>query len=120
MVSHRPTGPSDHNLRVLIRRLRKTQKPTWRVIADRLASTRRQHRVEAGLWRIDKNTKAGDVIAIPGKVLSDGELTHKVIMGSVGISAKALEKVQQAGCEWLSLDNLLDKFPDAKGVRIFF
>lgn len=120
MVTHKPTGPSDHNVRVLIRKLHKTQKPVWRVIADRLGSSRRAHRVEAGLWRIAKNTQAGDVICIPGKVLSDGEITHKVTIGSIGISANALQKLQQAGCEWMSIDALLDKYPDAKGVKIFF
>ncbi len=117
-LARHPTGPSDYNTRVLIRELHQTKRPLWRVIARKLEKPRRS-RVEAGLWRINKETKAGDIIVIPGKVL-DGNLEHKVTIGSVGISVQALQKVKQAGGEWMPIPAMLAKYPDGKGVRIFF
>ncbi len=117
-LARHPTGPADYNTRVLIRELHQTKRPIWRVIARKLDKSRRS-RVEAGLWRINKETKAGEIIVIPGKVL-DGNLEHKVTIGSIGISAQALQKVKLAGGEWLSIPELLKKYPDGKGVRIFF
>jgi large subunit ribosomal protein L18e len=117
-MARHPTGPSDYNVRVLIRQLHQTKRPLWRVIARKLEKPRR-NRVEAGLWRINRETKAGEIIVIPGKVLN-GNLEHKVTIGSIGISTQALQKVKQAGGEWMPIPLLLEKYPDGKGVKIFF
>ena len=49
----------------------------WLEVASVLSgSTRRQHSVN--LDKIEKQSKAGDIMAIPGKVLSLGEITKKL------------------------------------------
>lgn len=66
-------------------------------------STRKQAKVN--LTRINEAKK--DVVIIPGKVLSSGEINKKVKVYALGFSEKAEEKLKEAGCEFKNILDIL-------------
>ncbi len=115
-----PTGPSDTNVRKLARLLWKTKKPVYQVISKNLMKPRRTHRIEANLHRINKKTKAGDTIIVPGKILGQGDIDHKITIAALSTSKSAMEKLQAAKCEVIGIEALLERNPEGTGVKIFF
>jgi len=90
---------------------------SWLTIANILASsTRKQSKVN--LSRIDKETKAGDTIIIPGKVLSSGSISKKLRICALSISQSALEKLKETKSESVSIIEEIQKNPKAEGVKI--
>lgn len=55
------------------------------------------------------NKAKGDSVIIPGKVLSNGEVTKKIKVYAMGISEKAAEKLKKAGCEFKTIIEALKK-----------
>jgi large subunit ribosomal protein L18e len=115
------TGPTDINLRRLIRYLRKKSNEEnvkiWKDIAWRLERPRRQ-RAEVNLSRINRYTKEGDMVIVPGSVLGAGNLDHKVIVAAWKFSEKAREKIIQAGGEAITIEELVERNPKGSGVII--
>ncbi|HII53989.1 50S ribosomal protein L18e [Candidatus Micrarchaeota archaeon CG08_land_8_20_14_0_20_49_17] len=68
------------------------------------------------LWKIGKNSKQGDVVAVPGKVLSAGELSHSVTVAAFAFSAGAKQKLEKAGCKCIALSQLGEK--ELKAAKI--
>jgi len=115
------TGPTDINLRRLIRYLRKKSNEEnvkiWKDIAWRLERPRRQ-RAEVNISRINRYTKEGDMVVVPGSVLGAGNLDHKVIVAAWKFSEKAKEKIIQAGGEAITIEELIERNPKGSGVII--
>ena len=111
------TGPSDRIKRMLARNLWKTKRRIWRDVSDLLMAPKK-NRVEVNLYRINKNTKDGDTIVIPGKVLGNGELDHKLTIACYNISSSAYRKLQAAGCERITIEELVEKNPSGSNVKI--
>ena len=118
-MSHKPTGPSNFYTRALIRELWHTKRRIWKKLSKKLAGSRRK-RVEANLYRINKKTKANDVIVVPGKVLGIGELDHKITLACLACSKPARKKIESSGSKLLSIEELLSENPEGKNVRIFY
>jgi large subunit ribosomal protein L18e len=91
--------------------------PKWLEIAGALSGSTRT-RIQINLDKIDKNSKAGEIIVIPGKVLSMGEITKKIKVVAFNFSENAKEKLKNAGCEVISIKDEIQKNKDAKGVKI--
>ncbi len=89
------------------------QRPLWKRIATDLEKPSRQRRV-VNLWKLDQYAKEGETIVVPGKVLGDGELTKQVVVAAHSFSSEAKKKLKSA----LTIEELLKKNPDGKGVRI--
>jgi len=70
-----------------IRTAKKSGSDFWIGVASVLASPRRQH-VALNLNEIDRNTKEGDSIVVPGKVLSQGDISKKVAIIAFAFSGK--------------------------------
>ncbi|RLE42183.1 50S ribosomal protein L18e, partial [Candidatus Woesearchaeota archaeon] len=68
----------------------------WRAIAKELSRPRRNLRA-VNLSKISKYTKPGEWVIVPGKVLANGELSHKVNIVALSFSKTALEKIGQSG-----------------------
>lgn len=115
------TGPTNVHLRVLIRALRKAAKeheaPIWRRVAELLERPRRK-RVQVNISRINRHTKEGDVVVVPGKVLSCGSLDHPVTVAAWAFSAKAYEKIVAAKGRAISIWKLLEENPRGSGVKV--
>ncbi len=109
------TGPTDINLRRLIRTLRKKSNEEgvkiWKDIAWRLERPRRQ-RAEVNISKINRYTKDGDVVIVPGSVLGAGRLEHKVVVAAWKFSETARRKIIEAGGgEAISIEELMERNP---------
>jgi len=118
-MSHRITGPSNYYNRKLIRELWKTKRRIWRKVSKKLSGARRD-RVEANLYGINRKTKENDVIVIPGKVLGVGEIDHKLTIACLNCSKAAQKKIESSGSKLVSIEELLEKNPEGKNVKVFY
>ena len=76
------------------------------------------HKVNINLNELNKEAKEGETIVVPGKVLSEGELTKKVKIAAFGFSEKAKEKILKVKGETLTILEEIKKNPDAKNIRV--
>jgi len=98
-------GPTNPVLKETIEKLRKSKRKICLLVADELEKATRS-RPEANLWKIDKCTQEGDLVVVPGKVLSEGELTHKITLAAFSYSGKSLEKLK-GKAKIVSFDELM-------------
>ncbi|MCD6414850.1 MAG: 50S ribosomal protein L18e [Candidatus Diapherotrites archaeon] len=61
-------------------------------------------KVEVNIWEINKHTKKGEVIVVPGKVLGDGVLEHPIKIAAKAFSESAKEKIVKAGGKIITLE----------------
>jgi len=108
-------------LKKTIRALRKASKnggpAIWGALADELDKAKRG-RVAVNLSRINRHSEAGNVVAVPGKVLAAGALRHPVTVAAFSFSEKAREKTELAGGRALSLTELLTEEIEPSNIRI--
>ncbi len=114
------TGPTNLVLRKLIADLKslstKEKVKLWRTLANYLESSTRQRR-EVNVYKINKYTKEGETALVPGKVLSEGELTKKVTVAAYRFSDKAKNKINKVG-KAITIHQLIKDNPKGKKVRI--
>lgn len=89
--------------------------PAWVEVAS-LLTRNRKDRKNANLNEIAK--MEGEVVAVAGKVLSDGDISKKIKVVALGFSEKAKEKLLKAGCEAVLLKDEIQNNKDAKGVVV--
>jgi large subunit ribosomal protein L18e len=89
----------------------------WKEVASILSGSSR-NRINKNLEEIEKEAKEGEIILIPGKVLSGGELNKKIRLIGFSFSEKALEKLKKNKIENSLIIEEVKKNKDAKGVRI--
>lgn len=115
------TGPTNPYLKQLIENLRKKSfelnTPIWKTIAEKLEKPTRQ-RIEVNLSDIERNSKEGDIIIVPGKVLASGNLTKKITIAAWKFSAQAIEKIKKSKSKALTIEELLEKNPKGSGIKI--
>jgi large subunit ribosomal protein L18e len=114
------TGPTNQHLADLIQELRKKatehKVAIWKRIADDLSRSNRQRRI-VNLYKLDKHTKDGEIIVVPGKVLGVGELNHKLTVAAWSFSGSALEKINKIG-KAITINELIKESPKGKRIRI--
>jgi large subunit ribosomal protein L18e len=96
---------TDTSLKKLIMLLKK-KKGDWLYLAYLLAKPKRKQ-AQVNLFKINKFSKANDVIIIPGKVLSQGTINHKIIIAALSFSENASQKLKN--CEIKSIKELAGK-----------
>ena len=89
----------------------------WKALADQLDGANRR-RPAVNLSRINRYTEAGDVVAVPGKVLASGGLTHPVTVAAFSFSETAREKIVLAEGRALTLLELLEEGTEPSKIRI--
>lgn len=89
----------------------------WNPIAAILSGPRR-NRLNINIGNISRVGKEGEVLAVPGKVLSQGELKKKMKIIAFAFSESAKKKILDARGETELIINEIKKNPDARGVRI--
>jgi len=89
----------------------------WQEVAGFLAAPRR-NKVEINLEKIEEASKDGDIIVVPGKVLSQGDISKKIKIVAMSFSEKAREKLLKCKSEILTISEEIKKNPEAKGVQI--
>ncbi len=114
------TGPTNPILKELVQELRilsyKEKAPLWKRLADDLEKPSRQRR-SANIWKIDKYTNDKEIALVPGKVLSDGELTKKMTIAAFQFSKEAMNKINKKG-KAITIKELIKENPKGKNVRI--
>ena len=118
MVRAKPTNPELLKVvRMLRRRYRETGERLWKYAAEKLMKPRRS-RVEVNVSRINRHTREGETVLVPGKVLGAGVIDHPVNVAAFSFSKKAVEKIEAAGGKCLSIEELLERGTPASEVRI--
>ena len=88
----------------------------WKRVALELERPTRNHRV-VNLSKIEKYTQDNDVVVVPGKLLSGGELTKKITIIAYSYSQSTLEKIKSKA-SIISIEEGLKKYPNAKNIKI--
>ena len=108
---------TNQNLVQLIRELKKLSNKEkvniWKRVAKELERPTRKQR-EVNIWKINKVTKDNDTIIVPGKVLGEGELDHKVSVAAYQFSEGAKAKISNN----MLIEELMEKNPKGSKVRI--
>lgn len=115
------TGPTNEWTKELITALHKLgvekEVSLWRMVAHELQRSARAKRV-VNLMKLDQHTQENDIVLVPGKLLGNGELTHKVTVAAFSASGSALEKIKQSGSKYIQITELMRTKPDGSGVRV--
>lgn len=121
MQTGKRTGPTNILLRKTIRELRKlankNNAPIWDYVAELLERPTRL-RYETNVSRINRYTKPGDVVVVPGKVLGAGVLSHPVTVAAIAFSEQALRKITTAGGRAIHILQLAQENPRGSNVKI--
>ena len=89
----------------------------WRAVAEGMNRSRRK-RFEVNLNRLEKHGKAKETIVVPGIVLGAGEIKKVITIAALRFSGKAKEKIEKSGGKCLTIEELFEKNPKGKGIRI--
>ncbi|MDE1820712.1 MAG: 50S ribosomal protein L18e [Euryarchaeota archaeon] len=118
MVAEKKNNPE---LRKLIRTLahhgRQKQIPLWVAAAEHLDRSRHARR-PVNVGHLERIARPKEVVVVPTKLLAAGSLRKPLTVAALAYSPGAREKVLAAGGTALSLEELLLKHADAKGVRL--
>ena len=115
------TGTENPRLKNLIEGLKKSGSSGSVLLFKRLAydlerSTRARRIVN--ISRLNRNTKEGEVIVVPGKVLGDGILDHSLTIYAFSYSEGALASIKKAKAEALGMEDILKENIKGKKIRI--
>ena len=90
----------------------------WKRVADDLLMPTRQRRL-VNVFKLNLYSQEGDVIVVPGKVLGTGDITHKVTVAAFNFSKSAVEKIKNAKGNVMTIQELVQKNPKGKDVKVF-
>lgn len=115
------TGPTNTQLIQLIRELKKKsiedKAGLWKKVATDLEKPTRQRRI-VNLTNIDKYANENEIVVVPGKVLSQGELTKKITLAAFKFSESAKEKILESHGQVMTIEELMKKNPKPSEVKV--
>ena len=89
----------------------------WKAVAAKLEKSSRSQ-AEVNVASINRYTSADETVVVPGKVLSNGSLDHKVEVAALKFSEAAKAEIEKAGGECISIADLVEKNPKGSNVKI--
>jgi len=89
----------------------------WRRVLEEAERSRRRRRV-VNLYKLNRLTKEGDVVYVPGRVLGAGDLDHRITIGAFSFSKTAYEKLIRSGSEILTTREFAERYPTGSGVKL--
>jgi len=104
-------------IRDLRRAARAHDAPIWASVADGLERARHPSK-PVSIGHLDRIATAEETVVVPGKVLSDGQLSKRLTVAAFSYSVQAKSKIHAAGGVALSLHDLVKSKPNGTGVRI--
>jgi len=104
-------------IRDLKKQSQKSQTELWHSLAERLTSSNR-NRVAVNLSRLNRFTKEGETVVIPGKVLGAGQADHALTVAAFSFSDVEKSKIAATKGKCLSIQDLMKKNPTGKNVKI--
>jgi large subunit ribosomal protein L18e len=90
--------------------------PLWIALSKKLCKPTRRT-AEVNLSRINRYTKEGDTVVVPGKVLGSGILDHTVTVAAFAFSHSARETINAVG-RTLTIEELVRENPQGTGIKI--
>lgn len=115
------TGPTNPGLSRLIRELKllshKEKANIWHRVAEDLEKPSRARRI-VNLSRINRFTKEGETVIIPGKVLGSGMISHKINVAAFSFSERAKEAIRRAKGNAIQIEELIKQNPRGQNIRI--
>jgi large subunit ribosomal protein L18e len=107
----------DNTIWMLRKAFKNNKSMIWKALEKEFLKSRSGRR-QINIQKLNKVTSNGDVIVVPGKILGNGTLGHKLTVYAYSFSETALNKLNESGIEIISLQSLINKYPDGKGVKI--
>ncbi|HID90617.1 TPA: 50S ribosomal protein L18e [Candidatus Bathyarchaeota archaeon] len=104
-------------IRALRKRGRSEGAPIWMALAEHLSKPKHR-RAAVNVGRIDRHTREGDTVVVPGKVLGAGLLGHAVNVAAFAFSESARLKIEKAGGRCLTIEELMELAPRGTNVRV--
>ncbi|MFH1237050.1 MAG: 50S ribosomal protein L18e [Candidatus Aenigmatarchaeota archaeon] len=95
----------------------KNKSGVWKAVAESLNRPTRV-RFEVNLTSIEKLAQAKETLVVPGIVLGSGQISKHVNVAALKFSGSARQKIEKAGGTCLSIEELYEKNPKGKDVRI--
>lgn len=89
----------------------------WLEVASILSGPKR-NRKNINLNELNKELKEKEILVVPGKVLSQGDIDKKGKVVALAFSKKAEEKLLNAKVEVSGIFDEIKKNPEGKGIRI--
>jgi len=103
---------------LLVRTIIQTKKRKgWEEVAH-LVSLPRRKMIEKNLDEINRATKEGDTVVIPGKVLGKGSVDKKLVVCAFSFSEEAKRKLKEKKCGVKSIEEEMKENPNYQGVKI--
>jgi large subunit ribosomal protein L18e len=81
-------------------------KGLWKRVL-KLSEVPARSRKTVNLYKINRYSKEGDSIIVPGKVLGEGQMAHKISITAMEYSARALSSLRGSQCRVRKLDEIL-------------
>lgn len=91
----------------------KNQSKIWKKVATELEKPTRKRR-HVNLYEIEKLTKDGDTIIVPGKVLGTGELNKQIKVAAWDFSEQAQAKIKNT----LTIQKIIKENPKGRNIKI--
>ncbi|PIN88028.1 50S ribosomal protein L18e [Candidatus Woesearchaeota archaeon CG10_big_fil_rev_8_21_14_0_10_32_24] len=112
-------GSTNYQMQVLLNELepKAIESLFWKRVLKDLKKPSRQRRT-VNVYKIDKYAREGEIILVPGKVLSLGEMSKKVDVAAFNFSGEAKKKIEKANGKIMTIRELLQQNPEGKKVRI--
>lgn len=101
----------------ILRRKAKCGPPFWKAIADELDKSKRK-RISVNVSLINRLSKEGDFVAVPGKVLGAGNLGHPVTVAAFSFSSTARRKIEDAKGRIVRLKDLPEMDEEISAIKI--
>ena len=89
----------------------------WLPIAQMLSVPTKKRQI-LNLEKIDKMSKEKEIVVIPGKVLSLGEINKKIKIVALSFSEKTKEKLTKSKVPFSSIIDEIKENPEARGIKI--
>jgi large subunit ribosomal protein L18e len=89
----------------------------WKKVAMNLEGPT-SARPAVNLSKIDKYSREGETVVVPGKILSMGILSKKITIAAFNFSHTAMDKIKASGSKAVSISELAKKNPKGQKVRI--
>ncbi len=68
--------------------------------------------------RLNRFTKEGENVIVPGKVLGAGGLDHALVVAAFAFSESARQQIENAKGKCLTIDEIVKQNPAGKNLRI--
>jgi large subunit ribosomal protein L18e len=94
------------------------KKEQWSEVAELLSGSRRK-RINLNLTELNGiEAEDKDILVVPGKVLSEGNVDKKMKIVALGFSERAKEKLLKSGCKVSSILEEIKSNPTAKDIKV--